>query len=69
MQRDLPVHVCGVWRKEEGSEMILSSGFAERRNLGEGKDKVSFEHCKFSMPIRQIETLSKCVTLDAACQC
>lgn len=48
--------------------MILSSGFAERGNLREGKDKVSFEHCKFSMAIRQIETLSKCITLDATCQ-
>lgn len=48
--------------------MILSSGFTERGNLREGKDKASFEHCKFSMAIRQIETLSKCITLDATCQ-
>lgn len=65
MQQDLPVHVYGVGG---GSEMMLSSGFAERGNLREGKDKVSFEHCKFSMAIRQIETLSKCITLDATCQ-
>lgn len=49
--------------------MILSSGYAERGNLGEGKDKVSFEHCKFSMAVRQTETLSKCITLDAPRQC
>lgn len=47
----------------------LKFWYAERGNLGEGKDKVGFEHCKFSMAIKQIETLSKCVTLDVPRQC